>query len=174
MRIVYRVCTWDDEEAVAALLWSTKEEQYISERSTTVEIARLLFEKGGVIAGYDGKNLAAMLGYFRGEPSRDYTNKEIGFLYVGGVAQPYRYSRVAWNCFYFTLKYFEKLSIQEIRCHASIHNPYTNRMYAHFAKVLGRDVTRRGSPAILYGSTVDEALGYVRRGRTENDVFIDY
>lgn len=127
------------------------------------QIVQLIFEKGGAIVGYHDDELVAMVGYFIGEPSREYANKEVGFIYIAGLAKSHRLSRAMWSGLGFTFRHLQELGVQEFRCHAREGDPYTNRLYSHFANRLGEDVSLRGDPTILYGNTIENVLAYVDR-----------
>ena len=71
-KVSYKVCTKVDEEAIADFLWSMKDEFRFTEHKVIDEIIDLLFEKGGIIAGYQAETVVGMFGYFLGQPSRDY------------------------------------------------------------------------------------------------------
>lgn len=171
--VTFRTCSKSDEAAIIDFLWSVKEDLWLSEKSAAAKITKLLFERGGALASYDGNELIAILGYFIGEPSHNYTNKEVGFIYVTALAKPYRLSRVMWNGLGFMIRHLEKIGVKEIRCHAREQDRYTNRLYSHFAKRLGNDVSLRGDPTILYGNTIEGVLAYLDKGRARQPVTVD-
>lgn len=167
-RVLYKTGSKNDEAAIVNFLWSLRDDLLFSERNRVTEIVQLIFAKGGTIVGYHNDVLVAMVGYFLGEPSRKYANKEVGFIYIAGIAQPHRLSRAMWHGLDFTFRHLQELDVNEFRCHAREGDPYTNRLYAHFAKRLGEDVNLRGYPTILYGNTIENVLAYLnkRRGRS--------
>ena len=160
----FEFCTKDkDERSITDFLYSLKDELYLPDRQTAQAITNLVFEKGGVIAGYHESHLCAMLGYFRGEPDHGYVNKDIAFLYVAGIAKPYRLTRLFRHGLVFTVHGLQEARVREIRLQAEAVNAYTNRLYARFARPLSEDKNLRGIPVITYGSSIEEALAYLER-----------
>lgn len=166
VQVEFQVSSKSDESAIVDFLWSIKDDLWLADRDSAAKITQLAFDKGGAIAGYHNDILVAMVGYFIGEPSQKYANKEVGFIYVAGLAKPYRLSRAMWNGLVFTMQHLQKLGMKEIRCHAREQDTYTNRLYSHFAKRLGTDVSLRGDPTVLYGNTIEGVLAYLNKGRT--------
>ena len=164
--VTFRTCSSSDEAAIADFLWSIKDDLHLSEKSAAAKITQLIFEKGGAIVGYHHDILVAMVGYFIGEPSCNYANREVGFIYVTGLAKSHRLSRAMLHGMDFTIRHLQKIGIKEIRCHAREQDRYTNRLYSHFAERLGKDVSLRGDPTILYGNTIDSVLAYLDKRQT--------
>ncbi|MEZ4706573.1 MAG: hypothetical protein R3A44_05170 [Caldilineaceae bacterium] len=164
--IRYQICTLEEKDMVVDFLMSVGEELALTKRSEAAEITNLLFAKGGAMISCLNSEVVAMLGYFLGEPTQSYANKEVGFIYVTAIAKPYRLSPLMWNGMNFAVRQLRTMGVKEIRCHAREHDRYTNRLYAHFARPLRKERNRRGTPCILYGNSADNILAYMERRGT--------
>jgi hypothetical protein len=153
-----------DQDAVTDMLYAIKDDLCLANREAARKIATLCFEKGGVIGVYDGALLCSMGGFFYGEPEQDFSNKEVGFIYVAGILPDYRLSRVFFRGLVFTLQAFAAIGFQEFRLQARASDPYTNGLYGRFAARLGEGKSLRGDPVITYGGPVDDALAFLQRG----------
>lgn len=162
-QITFQICTADDALTIVEFLWSIRADLRLSERSDIWEITELLFEKGGVIVGYKNDQVIGVLGYFLGEPSRNYANKEVGFIYFTAIAKVHRMTRFFSQGLRFTMELFQEMGLQTVRFHAGEDDRYTNRLYSHFAKPVGKELNRRGHHCILYENTIDNVLTYVLR-----------
>ena len=155
-----------ERAAIIDFLFSIGDELHLQTRSDAEKITDLLFEHGGAFTGYHGDTIVGVVGYFLGEPSCNYANKEVGFIYVTAIAKAHRLSRMMWNGLGIMLRHLHTLGVKEIRCHAREQDRYTNRLYSHFAKPLGKDVSLRGDPTILYGNTIEDVLAYLDKGQS--------
>ena len=165
--LTFSICTKHDESAIIDFLWSIKADLMLPNRTVIEEMTALLFEKGGLLAGYKDGQMIAVLGYFLGEPGRNYANKEVGFVYLTAIGKPYRMTRVCSQGLQFTMETLKEMGIREVRFHAAEDDPYTNRLYSHFAKPLGQELNRRGHRCILYGNTIDNVLAYLSNRLTQ-------
>lgn len=156
--IQFKHCIKEDASTLIDFFWSLKDDLYLREKADAEKIAADLFERGGAFAGYKDETMIAASGYFLGEPACDYRNKEVGFIHVAGIAKPYRLSRVMRNGFHFMATFFKDAGVTELRFQAKEDDLYINRLYARFAKPLGKDVNLRGIQTILYATTVDHVL----------------
>jgi len=162
----FKVCNQiEDQEEIVDFLFDIREELYLPDRPVCQGIVDLCFAHGGVIAGYDGSRLVAMLGYFYGEPQCDYINKETAFMYVAGIREPYRLTRVFYKGLIFSLQQFQKAGARAIKLQAEAANPYTNKLYGHFARPIARSKSLRGKDVITYSGSIEDALAYLRRGK---------
>ena len=160
----FQFCTQEnDQESIIDFLYALKDELFLPDKQAAQNITKLVFDKGGVVAGFHQTQLCAMLGYFLGEPDRQHANKEVAFLYVAGIAESYRLTRVFRNGLLFTLRGLQEFGVREIRLQAEAANPYTNRLYARFARPIGEGRSLRGVPVVTYGSLIDDALAYLDR-----------
>lgn len=155
----------EDQEAIVDLVFSIKDELRLPDRETAEKVVNICFEHGGIIGGYYGSRLVGMMGYFRGEPVKDYENKETAFMYVACIADEFRLSRLFRKGLLYTFREFRKMGFREIRLQAEATNPYTNRLYGRFAQALEESKSLRGLPVITYGGTLDEALRYLEPKR---------
>jgi hypothetical protein len=154
-----------DQEAIVDLLFEIREELRLPDRQICQEIAGLCFAKGGVIAVYDGSLMVGMLGYFCGEPQFDYVNKETAFMYVAGIRDEYRLTRVFYKGLIFALQLFQKMGFKAIKLQAEATNPYTNKLYGRFAQPVAKSKSLRGKEVVTYGGSIEDALGYLLYGK---------
>jgi hypothetical protein len=154
-----------DQEAIVDLVFSIKDELRLPDRETAEKVVNTCFTHGGIIGGYYDSQLVGMMGYFRGEPGKDYQNKETAFMYVACITDEFRLSRLFRKGLLYTFREFRKMGLKEIRLQAEATNPYTNRLYGRFAKPLGESKSLRGLPVVTYGGTLDEALRYLEPKR---------
>jgi hypothetical protein len=157
-QVDFRVCTPEDEPNIRAFLWSLKDDFRFTERSTIDEITRLLFEKGGVIGGYRGAEMVGMFGYFLGEPIHNYTNQDVGFIYIAGLANHVRRTGAFRSGAKVLSKTLKSLGVRELRCHAAEQDVYTNQLYARLGKPIAKEKNRRGDTCILYANSIKAVL----------------
>ena len=156
--VTFKNCSIEDAPAIGDFLWSMREDFRFSERRVVSEITDLLFEKGGVIGGYNDQGMVGMFGYFFGEPGRDYANKEVGFVYIAGLAKSVRRTGVFPGAVLFLAQALNTFGVRELRCHAAKNDIYTNRLYAKLGKPIGTEKNRRGDTCILYANAIDAVL----------------
>ena len=162
-KVIFKICIPADKPEIANLLWSLRTELLLDSYSAAEKVIDVSFEKGGALGGYIDDELVAMLGYFLGDPADGFADKGVGFIYVTGIARQYQMGRLFLRGMAFTMPFFKSIGIHAIRCQASVHDPYTNRLYSRFAQKLGQSVSLNGKPAIQYGSSLDDVLTYMRR-----------
>jgi hypothetical protein len=165
-KVSYKVCTKLDKKDIANFLWTMKDEFRFTEQRIIDEIIDLLFEKGGIFAGYQAETVVGMFGYFLGEPSRDYQNKDVGFIYIAGLAKRVRKTMAFRSGVQFTIETLRALNVREIRCHAALDDAYANGLYSRLGRPIGTDINRRGDTCILYASTIDDILAKLSSGKT--------
>ncbi|MCO5191284.1 MAG: GNAT family N-acetyltransferase [Anaerolineae bacterium] len=167
----FKLCSENDTATIIDFLMTVKDELYLPDRAAIEAMMTLICEQGGVVGAYDGETLCGMMGFFYGEPTHDYDNKEIVFLYVAAIADEYRLSRVFHKGLLFALRQFKQMGKSEIRLQAEAANPYTNKLYARFANYLYASKTLRGVPVNTYGGSITTALSCLaRRSRTSQSV----
>jgi hypothetical protein len=162
----FKVCDQrKDLEEIVDFLFDIREELYLPDRQVCQEIVDLCFAHGGVIAGYDGSQVVAMLGYFYGEPQCNYVNKETAFMYVAGIRKPYRLTLVFYKGLIFSLQQFQGTGVKAIKLQAEAANPYTNKLYGRFARPIAKSKSLRGKEVVTYGGSIEDALAYLGRGK---------
>lgn len=154
-----------ETQALYSFLFEIKEELRLNDMETVKGVVDRCFEKGGVIAAYDEALLCGMMGYFWGEPAYDFANTDVVFMYVAGILPHYRRRLLFPYALKQALELFKESGCREIRLQAEKSNPYTNRLYARFAKPLCEAITQNGIEAVTYGGTIDEALLTLRRSQ---------
>lgn len=156
--IVFQQCSQADRQEITDFLYSLRQELYFSERKVAAGITELLFLRGCVFGGTVNEAVVAMIGVLYGEPARDYVNKEVGFVYVAGLAQRYRGTAAFRTGLRFVLEQFQQAGMTEIRFHALEKDRRLNALYSSFTQPIGREMNPRGLPCVLYGSSVTDAL----------------
>ena len=162
----YKICNpLTDREEITDYLYTQKDELYLPDYKSVQNVIELCFAQGGIAACYADDKLGAMSGFFLGEPSKNFANKDTAFIYVATISEPYRLTRMFLNGLVFMLNHFQETGIVSIRMQAEDTNLYTQKLYGRFAKPLARGKTLRGKDVITFGSSVEEALTYLQRGR---------
>lgn len=156
--ITFQVCRQDDAQGVSDFLYSIRDELYFAERHVAAEMTELLFTHGCVFTGVVNNEVVAVIGALLGEPAQAYANKEVGFIYVAGLAKPYRGTAAFRTGFRFVLEHFQTLGLQEVRFHALETDVRLNAIYSSFARPIGKELNRRGFSCILYGRSIEDAL----------------
>ncbi|MEM7028877.1 MAG: hypothetical protein AAF629_04745 [Chloroflexota bacterium] len=164
----FHICTKEDQPQIINFLEQVKDDFPDFNRQAIEQTTELLFQEGGTIAGYQQGELVGILGYLLGEPSQNYINKDVGYIFVTALLPAVRLTRLFREGLAFTMHTLQDLGIQQVRFHAAKTDRYTNRLYAHFAQCIGEEVNRRGIPCNLYAASIPDVLAYLdRRGRTE-------
>ena len=153
--VEFRTHTEQDREGIIDFLYSLKDELYFTKRAAAEEITSLLFAHGGAMVGTVDDQIVVVGGYFLGEPSRNFANKEVGFVYVAGIARPYRGTAAFRTGLRFMIETFQSWGLTEIRMHALESDLRLNSLYGSFARVMRKEKNRRGLPCVLYGNTLD-------------------
>ena len=156
--VIFRTHTEADREGIIDFLYSLKDELYFAERAVAEEITSLLFIHGGAIVGTVEDEIVVVGGYFLGEPAQNFANKEVGFIYVAGIAKPYRGTAVFRTGLQYLLKTFQMWGLKEIRMHALESDKRLNALYGSFANVIRKETNRRGLSCVLYGNTLDGVM----------------
>lgn len=158
--LTYRFCFKQiDETAVTNFLMTQQQELLLENRAAAQKVTNLLFENGGILAGFDPQNeIVGMLGFFFGDPADGYTDKEILFFYVAAIAKPYRMSRLFYMGMLMIMNKGKEMKLDRFKMQANIHDPYINRLYGRMAQPLGQSKTLRGHPVMTYGGTISDLL----------------
>ena len=147
-----------DRQAVIDLFYAVKEELYLPDRSAVEKMVDLIFAHGGVVGGYYAGQLVGAMGYFFGDPSEQFADKSILFMYVGAILPEHRGSRLFLQGLRFSLRQMQATPVAQIRLQAEAANSFTNRLYSRFAKPVGRSRSLRGVEVITYGNELGAAL----------------
>ncbi|MFK7802214.1 MAG: hypothetical protein AB8G95_11320 [Anaerolineae bacterium] len=160
----YRFCySQIDQQTVARFLSTQKKELYLPDDTAVQQVVDLAFEKGGVFAGFDQqKNMQSMMGFFFGDPTNDFVEKELAFMYVATIAKNYRLTRAFHVGLKQVLESFSEMGLSAIRMQARATDKYVNKLYGRFAQPLSTGFSLRGQPVITYGGSIDDALAYFR------------
>lgn len=156
----YRLCFKQlDNNQIVELLWNQREELFLDEKSAAAKIVDLLFEHGGAIGAFDptGK-LQGLIGFFFGDPTENYANKETLFIYVAAISKKYRHSLIFFKGLMAIAKQSKQLGIDNFKMQASLTDRHINRLYSKFAQPLGEDKNIRGYPVMSYGGSMDAVL----------------
>lgn len=156
--VLFRQGLPGDRQAVVDFLYAIGDELYFDERVVAEEIVALLYERGGVIVGETKGLVTAVTGYFRGDPADDYANREIGFIYVAGLAKTHRGTAAFRTGLRFVMETFQTMGLQEVRFHALAQDVRLNAIYGSFAQPMRQETNRRGFDCVLYGSSIDRVL----------------
>lgn len=153
----------DSEEAVDFLM-ALQADFHLKDRDSAEQIVARCFERGGIFGVYDGARLCGMSGFFYGEPEQDFANAdEVGFMYVAGILPPYRGTHIFFQGLLVMLRHFEARGLRAFRLQARASDPYTNRLYNHFAPKVGESQSVRGDAVNTYGASVAQGLAFLMR-----------
>lgn len=162
--VIFRTCIPAEQPILVEFIWSMREEFHLTDHSTVREIIALLFTKGGVVAGFAGEKVVGLFGYFHGDPSQDYTDQAVGFVYIAGIAKAYRRTKAFRNGLYVLVKTLHSMGITEMRCHAAVEDPYTNRLYSRLGTLVRQENNRRGLLCNVYATSIENLLAITGRG----------
>lgn len=164
-KLTYRYCFKQiDELAIRRFLMAQKEDLLLEGETAVQKIIDLLFEQGGVLAIFDpAGEIVAMMGFFFGDPQKEFKDKETLYMYVGAIAKPYRMTRLFYQGMLFVMQKGHEMGMTLFRMQANIHDPYINKLYGRMGRPLGESKTLRGHPVMTYGGSILELLG--RYGR---------
>lgn len=158
----YRFCYPQiDRTQVVDFLVSQKEELYLQDDSAVTQVIDLAFAKGGVFAGFDQhKTMQSMMGFFFGDPTRAFEEKDVAFMYVAAIAPNYRLTRAFHVGLKQVLQSFSEMGLSKIRMQAQATDKYVNKLYGRFARPISEGFSLRGQPVITYGGSIEDALAY--------------
>lgn len=159
----FELCTSDDATAVNNFLWSLKDDLYFTEKEAVEEVTQTLFQHGGILVAHQNDQMVALLGYLLGDPAKAYQNKDLGFLYVVGLAESVRRTRIMFEGLSFAVQLFVSKGIKTFRFHALETDQYVNRMYSLMARQIGKENNRRGYPCNLYEARIEELAAVLPR-----------
>ena len=161
----YRLCKPEEKEAVTDVFYANHEALCLPDRAAAAKISELLFAKGYVLGGYHNGTLVAALGYFLGEPERNFANSEVLYLYVGAILPAYQLTRLFYHGLLFILQQYLGTAVTQLRLQAEANNPYTNKLYGRFAQPIAKEKSPRGVPVITYSASIEGAIAYLSRGK---------
>lgn len=161
--INFRLCFKQlDQENLEQFLMTHKDELYLPDRQSVQKIIDLVFEKGGVIAGFDEANqIQAMFGFFIGDPDEEFVHKDMFFIYVAAISKSFRLSRTFLKGLNSIIFEGKRLKIDRFRMQAAIHDRYLNRLYSKISTHIGQSKTLRGHLVNVYGGTVNDLYSLI-------------
>ena len=161
--IDYRLCFKQiDQDKLERFLMTQKDELFLPDRAAAKKIVDMVFENGGILGGFDSANrIQAMFGFFFGDPGDGFADKDVLFIYVGAISKSFRLSRTFLKGIASILKEGTRLKIDQFRMHASIHDPYLNRLYGKFSNPLGESQNIRGYPVMVYEGSVEDLFAKI-------------
>lgn len=147
-----------DRAAVIDLFIAVKDELHLPDRSAVEQMVDLIFTRGGIIAAYHRDQMVGAGGYFFGDPTDDFADKSLLFIYVAAILPDFRGTRLFHGCLVHLLSQMQKEGMTAIRMQAETTNPFTNKLYGRFARKLGPGKSLRGIDVNVYGAPITEAL----------------
>lgn len=165
LNLKHRVCFKQlDETQITNFLFEQKEELLLPDCDAVKQVTDLLFDKGGVMGGFDQNGqMQAMLGFLFGDPKEAFANKNILFFYVAALAKPYRHTREFYQGLLAVLNECRGMGLDQYRMQAGLTNRYINRLYNKFGTPLGESKTLRGQPVMTYGGSLEATLKRFQR-----------
>ncbi len=165
--IRFCACEASDHTVVTDFLYSIRDELYFSEHTVAVEIADLLYSRGGIIGGFHEGQMVALVGYFFGQEADNYTDQQTALIYVAGLAKPYRSSGIFAVGLAFLVKSLDQLGVTRLRLHVLETDKRLNAIYSTFATPIRTERNRRGLCCVLYGNSVEGVLAHLKQRRTQ-------
>jgi len=156
--IIYRASSERDHEAMVDFVYELRDDLQINDRAVAEQIVQLVANHGGAFIGTLNGRVISCMGYFFGDPANDFAQKDLCFIYVAGITEEYRCSRVFLDAYRFAMSELSQFEFREVRCQAGMDNPYTNRIYSRLFKLHGTTVNRRGIPVNQYRLPFTEAV----------------
>ena len=165
LKLNHRVCFRQiDEDQITNILYQQKDELLLPDMAAVQQVSDLLFEKGGVMGGFDQNGqMQAILGFLFGDPNEAFTNKNLIFFYVAAIAKPYRKAGVFYKGLLAVLSECKGMGVDRYRMQGGLSNRYINRLYNKFGTPLGESKTLRGQPVMTYGGSLNETLSQFQR-----------
>lgn len=162
-KIKFRLCFKQlDSMALEQFLFTQREELFLPDRLAVKKVVDLVFDKGGFVAGFDSNNqVQAMFGFFFGDPSEGFENKDLMFIYVAAISKAFRLSRTFLQGITSIMQEGIRLKIDQFRMQASINDRYLNRLYSKFSNPIGQSKTLRGYPVIVYQGNIDDVFSKI-------------
>lgn len=161
--VMFRVAGADDGGRVVDFLMSLGEELYLGERRVAEEIVARLFAHGFMSIGEKGKQVVAMSGVLLGEPAKDYVNREVGFIYVAGLAKRYRGQGVFQVGLEFLIEEMVARGLERFRLHVLMTDKRLQGIYGRFARPLREELNPRGMACILYEGNVAQVWAGMKK-----------
>jgi ribosomal protein S18 acetylase RimI-like enzyme len=116
----------------------------------------LCLERGGMFA-WEDEAIRAFCGYTLGEPSADFSNKDIAYVYFIVIAPEYRRRvDVVGSCFRAFARYLPPLGAVELRFKVVLENAYALRLYQKFALPLRDELNAQGVPSRLFTARLED------------------
>jgi hypothetical protein len=125
-------------------------------------VVSLFSEKGKIIIAEKWEEIIGLLWITFGEPSKNYENKEIGYLYLLLVEEKYRRRRE--NALGFFQKMLEEMNVKwvkTIRFKTFVEEDYLNTLYRKFARCIWVAKNTQWRDCNLYEANVDELYSAV-------------
>ncbi|MBT3405317.1 GNAT family N-acetyltransferase [archaeon] len=158
--MVWRVCSGQDRNEVIGFL--TEMDREISPPVSTFPgglggVVDLFLKKGKIlIAEYKTKPVG-LLGYCLGEPSTDYCDSSVGYIYLTILHPEYRGKpSISKELLKRVTKEMEIDGVKEVRFKAYKDNEYTTELYSKLAKPVREELNTQGKLCVLYGVDLKE------------------
>ena len=160
LNLNHRVCFKQiDEEQINRFLFKQKDELLLPDMDAVQQISDLLFEKGGVIGGFDRNGqMQAMIGFLFGDPSEAFVNKNLLFFYVLAFDKTYRRTRAFYKGLLAVFHKCQAMGVDRYRMQAGLTNRYINRLYSKIGTPIGESKTLRGQPVMTYEGSLKTTL----------------
>jgi len=121
-------------------------------------LLNLAEKNGGFLYTKEDNKIIGISQYTYGEPSKNYKNKEIGYLYLT-VINPNnrRDGRRSLNLFKKYIEVFEESNSEKIKWKSyKENNQYVNRLYSKFATITKESINTQNIVSYEWTTTVDK------------------
>jgi len=116
----------------------------------------MFLEEGGIVIGGPMGNEKGISGYVLGEPSNNFSDKSIGYIYLMIIPKKFRTGRTFYQLGMTTLEEIEKSDVTEVRFKAYKTHDYNNKLYGKIAKLVGDEPNSQGIVSSLYSSEISD------------------
>lgn len=153
--MVWRVCSKQDRREAIEFLGDMDREisPPISEFPGGLEgTVDSFLERGKILIAERQTEPIGLVGYLLGEPSQNYSNPSIGYIYLAVVHPEYRNKpTIVKELLRRITAEMDSDGVREVRFKAFKDNNYTNELYSKLAKPIGEEHNTQGKLCVLYG-----------------------
>ena len=158
--MVWRICSNDDRsEAIEFLRKMDREfSPPISEFPKGLEgTVDSFLQRGKILIAEQQTELVGLVGYLLGEPSKNYSNPSVGYIYLAVLHPEYRNRPIIVK--ELSRRITTEMDIdgvKEVRFKAYLNDNYVNKLYLKLAKPIGKELNTQGVLSTLYGVDLNE------------------
>ncbi len=116
----------------------------------------MFLKEGGIIIGGSEGEEKGISGYVLGEPSDNFSDKSIGYIYLMIIPKEFRNGRTFYQLGKATIEGIEKSNVAEVRFKSYKTHNYNNRLYEKLATPIGEELNSQGITSVLYSTRISD------------------